>query len=76
MSSARERPASPRAALDEQARLYKTLGNDSKAGHRVKDCRAIKSSEKSVEPIDHPAQIPLRVELCREQDCWPEGGDA
>lgn len=66
------RPASPAEALDREGTLYRTQGSHSNVVHRTADCRGIRSSTKAPKPIEHPAALPLRIDLCSEQDCWPE----
>jgi len=70
MSKAADTPDTPAAALERAGVLYKSQGYHSKAVHKVADCRALRSSEKPVETIEHRGAIPLRVECCQETDCW------
>jgi len=75
MSSAADTPESPAAALDREGVLYKSRGYHSKAVHKVADCRALVSSTKPVETIEHRGAIPLRVACCQEADCWGGADD-
>lgn len=75
MSKAADAPESPAAALAREGTLYKSRGYHSKAVHKVADCRALESSTKPVETIEHRGAIPLRVECCQETDCWGGADD-
>lgn len=66
-------PRSPEHALEVEGRLYKTSAASGRAVHRDDECIHERNGKGEPEPVDSPAEIPLRATLCSV--CFEVEGD-